>query len=38
MELRAGELEDCGEDFRGVLFVLSCGTFLLGDSCEEPFY
>ncbi len=38
MELRAGKLEDDGEDFCGVLFVLSYGTFLLGNSCEEPFY
>lgn len=37
MELQAGKLEDYREDFRGVLFVLSYWTLLLGDSCEEPF-
>jgi len=35
-ELRGGEVEDYGEDFGRVLFVLGYGPFLFLEAAEDP--
>ena len=35
-ELSGGEVEDYGEDFGCVLFVLGYGTFLFLEAAEDP--